>query len=501
MRRLLALALAVVACKGERRASAGAAASSATRASDEIVLRMPRAGGTARAYIYPHLDSVAWAVQSTPPVSSVLAFDGDAGLIALVDDKGQPRRIDLRLTQTRIASQSKLTSLASVTGSEIFGVTTAGSVTRLTPSGDWTFKPPGSATWVLPQPDGSIVVGSNDGTRTNLWRVRPTDEEILDSASLPRVGQSVRTQLGDRLYFTVDSGLVGVQTRDLSLVKSVRFRQPVQAIAPTPSGDRLYVALRGEARLSVVDRYGDAISGAVELPGPVSELRMDPFGQQILARPASGGDSAWVIGVGNDRVSGTVGTAWRADLPAFGPGATIATVRGEDVIFVGSRDLCQIRLLSGGAKDFWYFFTWNGFRPRSADLDQPVIFGSRDTVTVDSLASMTPDSVTPPSPPLRDAAPTMIEPPASYPLPAPSSPPALPATGYVVSFAAVLTQQKATDLAAAITVNGAHPRVAPSQSGSTMIYRVVMGPFATKDEADRIGRDSGRQYWVYESNR
>ena len=71
--------------------------------------------------------------------------------------------------------------------------------------------------------------------------------------------------------------------------------------------------------------------------------------------------------------------------------------------------------------------------------------------------------------------------------------------GYVVSFAAVLTVQKASEVAAEITINGAHPRVAATQSGATTIYRVVLGPFPTREEADKVGRESKRQYWIYEA--
>jgi cell division protein FtsN len=32
------------------------------------------------------------------------------------------------------------------------------------------------------------------------------------------------------------------------------------------------------------------------------------------------------------------------------------------------------------------------------------------------------------------------------------------------------------------------------------LYRVVLGPYATREEADRVGRDSKRQYWIYEES-
>ncbi|HZK77732.1 MAG TPA: SPOR domain-containing protein, partial [Gemmatimonadaceae bacterium] len=147
--------------------------------------------------------------------------------------------------------------------------------------------------------------------------------------------------------------------------------------------------------------------------------------------------------------------------------------------------------IKGGAADFWYFFTWTGFRPRSADLDRPVTFQSPESIAAaDSNAARRTDTF--PSPPIRDTAPSMIVPPPSL------TPPQ--EKGYVVSFAAVLTAQKASELAAEITINGAHPKVAATQSGGTTVYRVVLGPYATREEAEKVGRDSKRQYWVYEAS-
>jgi YVTN family beta-propeller protein len=422
----------------------------------------------------------------------VLAFDPEEGTLSFVDDKGLPRRLDLRAAEARTASKEKLSALTSVNGSDIYGVNEKGSIARITPSGDWNFDPPTPARWVFPQPNGSVVIAGNAAGKTELWLIRPTDDDIIETASLPLVSRSIRTQIGDRIYFTVDSGLVGVRTRDLQPVKSVRLKQQVEAVVPTPSGDRLYVALKGSNSLSVVDRYTEAIAETVALPGPVSDLRMDPLGQSVLAKPADGGDSVWVIGIGTDKVNGTLHTEWRTDLPAFAPGGSIAVARGNDVVVVDENTLADRQTIADGAKDFWYFFTWNGFRPRSADLDRPVTFDTaqRPGVSDSNVAPPHRDSTV--APPLRDAAgPTQVE-----------APPHLTpfAKGYVVSFAAVLSEQKANETAATIVVNGVRPRVVSSQSGSTTLYRVVLGPYATREEADRVGRDSKRQYWIYEES-
>jgi len=72
------------------------------------------------------------------------------------------------------------------------------------------------------------------------------------------------------------------------------------------------------------------------------------------------------------------------------------------------------------------------------------------------------------------------------------------AQGFVVSFAALLDQQRARDAAAGITVEGQTARVVPSVTNGTTIFRVILGPYATRDQANRIGRESGKSYWVFQ---
>ena len=497
MRRLIALTLAVAACRGDRQASEAVQSPTSSRGPDAIALRMPRTGGTARAYVFPKLDSAVWAAGGSPAVGRVLSFDADAGLVAFIDDRGQPRRLDLRLSEVRSASKAKLTAVASANGSDIYGVTAAGAIVRMTPSGDWTFTPPGRAQSIYPETDGAVVIAGPAGPSTHLWRIRPPDEEILDSTTLSAVTRGPHAQAGDRLYLTSRQGLVGVRTHDLTALKKIQLSGEAQAMAPTPSGDRVYVALSESPRIAILDRYRESIAGAIELPSPATDLRIDPLGQWLLAKPASGVDSAWVIAIGTGRVTGSVSTEWTTDLPTFAPAGTIATLRGPDVIFVDGSTLQPVRTVGGGAKDYWYFFNWNGFRPRAANLDQPVTFPSADSAPVsDTMLLKTTDS-TRAAPPIRDASPTMVPPPASYPQAAPVAP-QRQGGAFMVSFATVLDAQKANEIAAGIELGGSRARVVRAQAGGTPIFRVVLGPYGTREEAERVGRDSKRQYWIYE---
>jgi cell division protein FtsN len=67
-----------------------------------------------------------------------------------------------------------------------------------------------------------------------------------------------------------------------------------------------------------------------------------------------------------------------------------------------------------------------------------------------------------------------------------------------VSFAAILDEQRARAAAAGITVEGQTARVVTSQANGTTIYRIILGPYATREQAERIGRESGKSYWVFQ---
>ena len=491
MRRLLLLALLCAACNNDKAAPDSTTSSVVENHGPEpLLLRVPRGGGTGRVYRYPKLDSTVWTVDEAPAIERVLAFDADAGSIAVVDTKGYPGRVDLRETDVVKAARAKLTSLSSANGSDIYGINAKGEIVRLNPNGgDWKFKPPVPARTVFAQPNGELIVTGNKGAQTLLWKVRPPDAVVQDSAVLPLSGRGVRTQVGDRIYFTVDSGLVGIKVKDLSPVGAIKLANRVSALAPTPSGDRLYVAMAGDSGLSVVDRYTESAKTSIELPEPPSELRMDALGRYLLARNPKA-DSAWVIAIGDNRLVGAVATRWETDLPAVTPDGMLALLGGRDVSFVDPEKLTVKSSIAGGAKDFWYFFAWDGFRPRPRGLDQPVTFPS-DSVQRDSLAA----SSTPPGASASLAAPVARD---------TIRPPAITAgttrTGFTVSFAALLSEEKAQQIASGIKVNGNPAHVVSTTTAGSPIFRVVMGPYPTREEADKIGRAAKHEYWIYEGS-
>jgi hypothetical protein len=499
VRTLTALALALLACAPADRGDAPPGRDSQTPATpngpDPIVLRVPRGGGPAVAYVYPALDSVVWESNArVPALGRVLSFDAEQGALAFVDAKGAPGRLDLRLGAVATTAKPVLTDVASADAEAIYGIGASGSVVRLTPSAEaWELRTPTPARAVIPQPDGWLLVladrpdsGSGRGARKEsvLWRLRPPEKQLLDTLVLPRAGRVIRTRVGDIVYLVADDELIGVRSRTLERMPAIEFDGPITALAPTPSGDRIFVATDSSDRLAVVDRYAEDVTSRVRLPGVARELRMDPLGRYLLVRPTSG-DSAWVVAVSNGELVGMVRTEWRADLPFVAPDGALALLRGGDVTFADAATGQARARVAGGAADFWYTMSWNGFRPRSEELDDPVQFRVR-APRVDT----TPPDTLPPADTTAAAPADTVTAPVRPPAPA----------GFTVSFAALLNQQSAIELAQAIEVDGQRARVTVGQRSGTPIYRVVLGPYSTRAEAERVGRASGRTHFVYEGN-
>ena len=518
MRRSLIFSIALLACHGADQAVRPGGPGG--NGPDAILLRIPREGGVARAYRWGS-DSAIWQSGSrVPSASRLIAFDDAQGSVAYVDAKGIPGRLDLRVGQTTPASEKPLGALTSADGWALYGLGANRDVQRLTPSGTWNYTPEAPPRSLIPLPDGTLVLLSDDGNRSVLRRLRPPEPRVTQTTLVPHAELVVRTDIGDRLYFAGDSGLATIRTRDLTRMKTIRLGSPVVDAAATPSGDRIFVALQDDRSVTVIDRYAEAVDRTIRLPSPPTALRMDPDGQFVLARSPEG-DSVRIVAVGPARYVGSVSSAWRPDLPQVAPDGGLVVAQGNDVVIVDALTQRERVRYAGGATDLWMLVRWNGFRPRAAGLDEPVKFeadttdlaAAADSAAPAGVAAASASNAVPtaaaiapaPAPPIAPVAAAAAAPGTAAatnrvaaPVGATSTPTAPKKPVFTLSFAALLNENRAKLMAATIKLEGKPVRVVPGLRDGMPVYRIVFGTFDSRAEAERVGKKSGLPFWVFE---
>ena len=493
---LLLLGLAVAGC-GETRLTAGSVPTGV--GPDAILLRVPREGGVVRAYRAGR-DSVLFESRERSPLTTaILGFDDFLGILLGRDTAGHAYSLDLRMGSVETLGSAVLTGAVRAEGSSVFGFDAQGRIIRVTPVATWSWTPSGGADALIPHPDGALVVVTTSATHSIVRRVIPPETRLTDSVMIPRAQGALRTQIGDRIWFVTDSGLIALRARDLSRALTVRVNDAISVIEATPSGDRLYVGT-GRSWLRVIDRFAERESGRIPLPAPAIGLRMDPDGRYLLVRTASA-DSILVVSVGTSRLIATVAGTWRDDLPLVTPDGRVLVARGNDVVHMDAETGRERLRYPGGASDLWLQVRWNGFRPRAAGLDTPVEFeeNSADSASADSAlaAMMAAKYGEVAGQPLPFAPPATPAPEDRHPEPAQPREKAGREI-WTVSFATLLAADRAKDMAERIKVDGRVARVIAGNRDGIPIWRVVLGPYDTRDEAERAGMSSRLPYWVFE---
>ena len=472
---------------------------------EALLLQVPTDGGVVSVH-RPGSDSVLWrSREAAPPTRALLGFDEYLGTLVAQDSGGRPFGMNLRVGAVERLGTAPLGELTATEGAAVFTTIADGTLQRLTPIASWTWRPPQTPDALVPLLDGgALVVATTEGAGSVIRRIRPPNPTPVDSLDLPPTSLWRRTTAADLVWGVADDDIIAVRVRDLTEVFREGVSGRIRAIESTPSGDRLYVATASRA-LQVVDRFAQEETAAIDLPAEVTALRMDPEGAYLLAG-AEGLEQVFVIAVGTGRVVATVEAPWGDDLPVVTPAATIVVRDGRDVVereIVSGREKVRHR---GGAADLWRLVRWDGFRPRRANLDDRLGADAvTDTAAADSAfaemvrarygivvdTALVGDSST-----VGDAgagtadaaAPGAGASPGDAALP-------LPADAWMVGFATLTDEAAARRLAAGI--RGA--RLVPAMRDGAPAWRVVAGPYPSREAAERAGIASDRPFWVFEA--
>ena len=418
------------------------------------VLRVPREGGAARLYRIPNLEPSAWKLEDKlPPLQRTLGADPEQGLVFLLDKKRNVVALDLETRRIRPSLEQVRYATVGPDGA-LYAVDTGKTVTQMMRRTPVRFRSKlQGAPLELHATMGGTLVASLAGDEAKV--------EVLGSERPPSsfdvpAGKQALTLWGDLVAIAADSAVVIYETEGNSDGDRDRISIPVsgdaKAVMFSPSGHRIYVA-RASDGLLVLDRVSGTELQEVDLPGPAIGLSGDLFGQWVLVRPASG-DSAWVVDVGRGGFVGTVDVEWDDDLPAVVSPNTLVTRRGKDIVALdlAGKGFPVRGRIEDAAGDSWLPLAWHPPQEENVPVnaDSAALAAAADSAKAAQVYLQVSSSQNP-------------------------------------TWAEELSQRlRAAGLPATV--------LKPARSDEA--YRVVLGPYATREQAEETGRGIGMPSFV-----
>ncbi|MFI5280075.1 MAG: SPOR domain-containing protein [Gemmatimonadales bacterium] len=497
--RLFLLALCLAGCARTTRDVAGAAGAdsashAATRAIPAVAFRVPHAGGPLAVYALPALEATPWGAGSRlTGARSAIGVDIVGRRLLFRDNEGAVASFDLvSLRQKIIAPRNALATMAA--DGTVMSVDASGDVTESHPWGVDSLKSfsLGEGVRQVFAAPGARLIAIRPGQGEDTLQVAGKDAGITVTQALPSSEDRTASRDGDAVALATDSGLVVFEERDMEHPWYVHIAGKPRAVAFSPSGHRLYVALTEKSELAVVDRFSHRERAAISLPGQAARIRPDPWGRVLLVRGESDGDNAtWVISIASNSVSGTLKGGWASDLPTVSENGVLLVREGGSVIARDLRSLDSLGAVSSGARDLWFAGRWV---PSSATA--AVRAETRPATAVSAApAASAPRTDTRPGPtPGRPGA-SPGAPPAEAVAPAPVAPAA-----FYAQLLATHSEEAARTLASQLA--GRRVIVVPPTPGTgDDNWRVMSGPFRSREAADSAGREIGIAYWIVDKSR
>jgi hypothetical protein len=479
LRRLLPLTLLLGACAGSDRDAAPAAGGDSTRPQEArivsaVAFRLPARGGAVTVHRLPDLERTPWGGGSRiAAAGSAVGLDLYGRRLLYRDSTGAVTAFDLVAMRERAAAPRDALAAVGVDG-VLLAVDAQGRVTEAQP---W-----GTVPWAGALGRGIIAVFAAPGSRLVAVR-RTAADTLLVATRETGVAHAVRapaalaiaaSPTADAVAFATHSGVTVFEDRALDAPWSVPLTGTPCAVVFSPSGHRLYVALAERRAIAVVDRFAQRERATLDVPGTARALRMDPWGRVLLARAADDTET-WVIAGADGRVTGRLRGSWDSDLPSVSQDGVILSREGGAVVARDLRTLDSLGAAGDAGSDLWFAARWS---PPSVSV----------------AARQRADSTTARAAP---AVPAPVRPAAPGPSGAEQQP---AAAGFWVQLASSRNPGAAQGLVDELRARRQNARLlAPRREGD--LWRVVTGPFPSRESADSAGRSLGLPYWVVDRAR
>lgn len=419
------------------------------------LVRLDRSGGDALVYDLPALSVADWEARNRlPAIATVIGSSTTPAQVVLRDTEGNVVALGLDSRRGRTLDQDVALGAIGADGS-LYTVDTAGrafEAGRRTPQ-RYAHTFAGVPDYLSAGAEGRLI--GVDTSAPALEVLRPSDTlRIVPIAS----GRVALTSWGDLAAVATDTALLLYQPSSDDPPQSVDVGGAID-VEFSPSGHRVYVLAR-EGELVTVDRFSRRVRGRINLPGEGVALRAGNFGRWLLVA-AAGGNSAWVVDLDADSLVGELPTIWDEQFPLLTSPNLVITADGDDVV---ARSLTgagfpETGRVTDAAGDAWVSVAWG---PEDAPS------GSAETAEAAAADS--------------------------------AGTPADSAAGEQVFLQVSSSQNPEWAQALADKLGAAGLDASVLQpSGENTGYRVVLGPFASREEAETAGRSLGMPYFVIDA--
>jgi hypothetical protein len=412
-------------------------------------IRVRQGGGAWQVYRLPDLAPVRSIGGRLPRIDRLVGLDPESDQLFALTLRDELLAVDLLGGRIDTVATQVVAAVLGPDGT-LYGVNRAHRVTTLKRRVRrvWPDTLPGTPRELFGAADQRLLAVAR-GDQPQL--ITASADQPPAAHPMPLASDVAATLWGDVVAVAVDSGIILLDPAGRRSPEFVPIRDHPRAVAFSPAGHRLYVARRTAEGLVVVDRYTHRELDRVTLPAPAAILRPDPLGRWLLAGPPSA-DSAWLVDLPSRTLRGVAPTPWSPDLPTVAPDGTLLTRQGEDLVAIDPEVLAERARVPGGAADLWLVSSWH---PRGMPIpttgEQPAAAaaGGEGPVYVQVSVSQNRDWSTENAQQLARAG-----------LPAQVLAPRTPEEG----------------------------------------YRVVLGPYPTRAEAEAIGRKLGRPFWIFQAD-
>jgi hypothetical protein len=443
------------ACAGEADPNpveeAFAASSNAMETGAAVAFRFPASGGLARLYRLPNMEEVTWRFELGPrhPVRMIGFVSDDDLIYALAERDGDEAfdliALDLVAGRGRTIDTSVTAAAIGPTGTAyVFRLDgTVGQIEhRSTDIWPDTLENPALAIWGAAR-GRLLTILENDGSRelVLLARGQTPVRQPLPNGELAVEGW------GGLVGVVVDSGVITLDPADTTATRFVAITARPRLITFSTSGHQIYV-ISGDQDLVVVDRFQNTVGGSLRLPGRITALRVGPLGRRLLVYSAEAG-SIWVVDPIQLSVEATLPGSWEDDLPAIAPDGTILLRRGGSLVAFSGNNLEQAGVSTESNGDLWLVAQWDPHRPAlELARDSTLAEGARSRMIYVQVSA---------------------------------------------SHNAAFAQAMAEELSRA-----GMPTTVLAADSTDEFYRVVMGPYSTREEAEASARRLGRPFYIHE---